>query len=182
MEKPVWRVRSSRYLIDSPYMRLRVDELELPNGTIVSDYYVREGAGFVSVLPLTDDNHVVLIRQYRYGSDTVGIELPAGTLDAGEEPAVCARRELAEETGYEAARIELAATYRPEPVRSNGFAYVFVAFGARFTCEPNLDPTEHIVVEEVDFDEFREMLRDGRIEAGSSIAAGYLALEYLRRL
>ncbi|HTU83056.1 MAG TPA: NUDIX hydrolase [Candidatus Acidoferrales bacterium] len=182
MEKPVWRVRSSRYLVESPYMRLRVDEVELPNGTVVPDYYVREGAGFVSVFPLTERDTVVLVRQYRYGSDTIGLELPAGTLDRDEAPLACACRELAEETGYEAATYELAAVYRPEPVRSNAFAYVFVARDARRTREPRPDPTEHLEVEEVDVDEFRAMLRDGTIEAGSTIAAGYRALEFAGRL
>ncbi len=182
MEKPVWRVRASRYLVESPYMRLRVDELELPDGTVIPDYYVREGAGFVSVFPLTERGTVILVRQYRYGSDTIGLELPAGTLDPGESPEACARRELAEETGYAAPELELVATYRPEPVRSTSFAYVYVARGARPSVAPKPDPTEHLVVEEVEVDEFRRMLADGRIEAGSTIAAGYRALEFLGRL
>lgn len=182
MEKPVWRVRATRYIVDSPFMRLRVDEIELPDGTIVPDYYVREGSGFVSILPLTRDERVVLVRQYRYGADLITLELPAGTIDAGETPAACAQRELAEETGYEAERLELATTYAIEPVRSAARAYVYVAFGARETRPQQLDPTEHLVVESVPLAEFRAMLTDGRIEAGASLVAGYLALNYLGKL
>ena len=182
MEKPVWRLRASRYVIESPYMRLRADEIELPDGTIVPDYFVRESPGFVSVFPLTGDERVVLVRQYRYGADSLQLELPAGTLDIGEDPVECAARELAEETGYQAERFEDAGIYLPEPVRSDARAYVYVAFGARRTMEPNLDATEHLVVELATLDEFRAMLRDGRIEAGSSLAAGYRALDYLNRL
>ena len=102
MEKPLWRRRASTFVVDSPHLRLRVDELELPDGTVVADYYVRESEGFVVVFPVTADDRIVLVRQYRYGTDAIHLELPAGGLHAGEDPRDCAARELREETGYEA--------------------------------------------------------------------------------
>jgi ADP-ribose pyrophosphatase len=182
MEKPRWRVRSSSYVVDSPYMRLRADELELPDGTIVPNYYVRESFGFVTILALTPERQVVLVRQYRYGADSIHLELPAGMLIEGEEPRECALRELAEETGYEVERCEPAAVYLPEPVRSTARAYVFVGFDARRTREPQLDVTEHLQAELASLPRFREMLADGTIDAGASIAAGYRALDYLKLL
>jgi ADP-ribose pyrophosphatase len=182
MEKPVWRRRASSYLVDSPYMRLRADEIELPDGTILRDYYVRESRGFVTVLPFTDDQRIVLVRQYRYGSDSIHLELPAGMLGDDEEPRDCALRELAEETGYRVERCEFAGAYLPEPVRSAARAYVYVAFGARCAGPPQPDATEHLVVELASVAEFRTMLRDGTIDAGGSIAAGYRALDFLERL
>ncbi len=182
MEKPGWRLRASRYVVDSPYMRLRVDEVELPDGTIIPDYYVRESRGFVVVVALTGEDRVVLVRQYRYGDDSIHLELPAGTLEDSEEPRDCALRELAEETGYEVARCELAAEYAAEPVRSTARAYLYVASGARKARAPTPDAAEHIEVELASLVTFRAMLRDGRIDSGGSIAAGYRALDYLRRL
>jgi ADP-ribose pyrophosphatase len=179
MEKPRWRVRASSYVVDSPYMRLRADELELPDGTIVPNYYVRESLGFVAILALTPQRQVILVRQYRYGSDSIHLEVPAGMLHEGEAPQECALRELAEETGYEPAGCELAATYLPEPVRSTARAYVYVGLDARLTREPKLDATEHLVVELASLPHFRAMLADGTIDAGASIAAGYRALEHL---
>jgi ADP-ribose pyrophosphatase len=182
MEKPGWRLRASHYLVDSPYMRLRVDEVELPDGTVVPNYYVRESRGFVTVLALTPDDQVVLVRQYRYGSDSIHVELPSGMLAEGEDPRDCAVRELAEETGYGVDRCELAGQYFPEPVRSLARAYVYVASGARKAGPPRLDPTEHLEVELATLPRFRAMLEDGTIDAGGSIAAGYLALDKLRAL
>lgn len=182
MEKPIWRVRASSYLVDSPYMRLRSDEVELPDGTIVPDYYVRESRGFVTILALTAERRVILVRQYRYGADSIHLELPAGMLGDDETPEACALRELAEETGYEVDRIEMAAEYLPEPVRSTARAYVYTGSGARRTREPVLDPTEHLVVELASLERFREMLADGTIDTGASIAAGYRALEHLGEL
>jgi ADP-ribose pyrophosphatase len=182
MEKPRWRRRASRYVVDSPYMRLRADEVELPDGTIVPNYYVRESRGFVTILALTGDDRVVLVRQYRYGADAIHLELPAGMLLDDEEPRDCALRELAEETGYAVEHCELAAAYFPEPVRSTARAYVYIGSGARRVRAPQPDRTEHLEVELAPVASFRAMLADGRIDAGASIAAGYRALDHLKLL
>jgi ADP-ribose pyrophosphatase len=182
MQKPNWRKRSSSYVIDSPFMRLRADEIELPDGTIVSNYYVRESRGFVVAFAVTGDDRIVLVRQYRYGSDAIHLELPAGMLDGDEAPPACAARELAEETGYEAGTWALVADWYAEPVRSPAKEYVFFAPDARRTREPKPDPTETLHVELATFDEFRAMLVDGRIDSGFAVNAGYRVLDYLGRL
>lgn len=182
MEKPLWRVRGSSYVVNSPYMRLRVDEIELPDGTVVPDYYVRESRGFVTILALTQHQQVVLVRQYRYGADSIHLELPAGMLLDSEEPMDCALRELAEETGFEVTHCDLAAEYLPEPVRSTARAYVYIGSNARPVAEQHLDPTEHLSVELVSLARFRTMLADGTIDTGASIAAGYRALDFLKVL
>lgn len=182
MEKPTWRLRASRYVVESPYMRLRSDDIELPNGTVVSNYYIREARGFAAVLAVTEDDSVVLVRQYRYGSDAIHLELPAGMLHDEEDPRGCALRELVEETGYEVESCELAAEFFPEPVRSTARAYVYIAGGARRVRAPQPDPTEQLEVELAPIETFRAMLADGRLDTGGSIAAGYLALEKLKRL
>ncbi|MGA9275014.1 MAG: NUDIX hydrolase [Candidatus Cybelea sp.] len=182
MEKPLWRRRASNYVVDSPYMRLRADEVELPDGTIVRDYYIRESRGFVTIFALTGDERVVLVRQYRYGTDAIHLELPAGMLLDDETPGDCALRELAEETGYRVERCDLLGEYFPEPVRSPARAYMYVGLGARNVATPKLDPTEHLEVELASVDSFRTMLRDGTIDGGASIAAGYRALDYLGKL
>jgi ADP-ribose pyrophosphatase len=179
MEKPVWRRRASNLVVDSPYMRLRVDELELPDGTIVPQYYVRESEGFVIIFPVTKDGRIVLERQYRYGSDTIHLELPAGGLGEREDPLACAKRELLEETGYEAARWELVGSYYAEPVRASVKAHVFLAADAEKTREPHPDPTEVMEVELATFGEFRANLRDGTIDVSHVLIAGYWALDYL---
>ena len=182
MEKPAWRLRASRYIVDSPYMRLREDEVELPNGTVVSNYYVRESRGFVIIVALTADERVVLVRQYRYGSDSIHLEIPAGMLLEGEDPAACALRELAEETGYAVEHCERAGEFFAEAVRSNARAFIYIGRAARKVAEPVPDPTEHLEAELVPLQTFRRMLADGRIDTGASIAAGYLVLERLGKL
>jgi ADP-ribose diphosphatase len=160
-------------------MRLRADEVELPDGTVIAEYYVRESRGFVVVFATTPDDRIVLVRQYRYGSDEIHLELPAGMLDGDEDPQDCAARELLEETGYEAARWEKVADYYVEAVRSKARAYVFLARDARRTREPKPDASEAIETEPVTFQDFRAMLHDGRIDTSHTLAAAYRALDYL---
>jgi ADP-ribose pyrophosphatase len=132
--------------------------------------------------PVTTDGYVVLVRQYRYGSDAIHVELPAGGLHEGEDPRACAQRELLEETGYEAARWVFVGSYYAEPVRATARAHIFLALDAQKVGEPALDPTEVMEVELATFEEFRAMLADGRIDAGHVLVAGYRALDALGKL
>lgn len=179
MEKPAWRRRSSTYLVESEHLRLRSDEVELPDGTVLPAYYIRESNGFVIVVALTPRNEVVLVRQYRYGIDAIIIELPAGTIDACEDPLVCAQRELEEETGYTAPRWEPLMVAVVEPVRSDSIMHAFIAYDAQRTSQQSLDPTEAIEPFTVTLGEFHDMLRHGDIGTVSAIAVGYAALDML---
>jgi ADP-ribose diphosphatase len=180
MEKPLWRRRSSTYVIESAHMRIRSDEVELPSGVVIPHYYVRESPGFVMIFALTPEREVVLVRQYRYGIDEVIIELPAGSIDYGEDPLDCAQREFAEETGYTATRWERLSAVPAEPVRSNSFVHAFLAFDAVQTQSQKLDATEAIEPFTASLDELREMLRSDAIGAVSCVAVAYTALERLR--
>ncbi|MDQ2866294.1 MAG: NUDIX hydrolase [Candidatus Eremiobacteraeota bacterium] len=179
MEKPQWSVLSSRYVLDSPHFRLRCDELKLPGGAIIPDYYVREAEGFVIVLAITTANEIVLIEQYRYGHDSIITELPAGTLDPGEDPLVCAKRELLEETGYTAPRWQPIFSVPAEPVRSNSIMHCYLARDAVLQGIQSLDVTEQIDVKLCSLHELRRLLYDGKIQSAASIAAAYAALERL---
>jgi ADP-ribose pyrophosphatase len=180
MEKPLWRRRSSTYLIDSPHLRIRSDEVELPNGVVLPHYYVRESRGFVMIFALTPEQRVVLVRQYRYGIDEVIIELPAGSIDHGEDPLDCAKRELSEETGYTASRWEPLSVVPAEPVRSNSYLHAYLAFDAVQTGSQQLDASEAIEPFTATLDELRGMLRRDEIGAISCVAVAYTALDKLR--
>ncbi|MGD0968394.1 MAG: NUDIX hydrolase [Candidatus Aquilonibacter sp.] len=179
MEKPLWRRRSSTYLIESDHLRIRTDEIELPNGVVLPNYYVRESFGFVMVFALTPAREVVLVRQYRYGIDEVIVELPAGSIDRGEDPLLCAKRELSEETGYTAARWEALAVVPAEPVRSNSYLHAFLAYDATPTQAQKLDVTEAIEPYTVRLDAIRPMLRKDEFGAVSCVAVAYRALDAL---
>jgi ADP-ribose pyrophosphatase len=176
-----WRILSSAYPITTPFLRLRADRVELPSGVVVEEYYVRESRGFSIVFALTPDDRVVLIRQYKHGIGEVVTELPAGGVDPDETPEECAVRELAEETGYVGGPPRHVRSFIADPTSSNGRFHLFLVRDAVPTHAPHPDPTEEIEVVLATRDEVRAMALDGRIEAGSQVAAVLVALETLDR-
>lgn len=177
-----WRVTSSSYAIDDKYLRVRKDRIELPNGTIVEDYYVRESRGYIVVFALTPDGRAVLVRQYKHGIGRELLELVAGAIDSGEEPAHCAARELAEETGYTGDPPELIRPLVTEPTNSNTIGHVFLIRNAQRTQAQALDVTEKIDVELATLDELLEHVRDGTIDSMAHVAAIYLVLDLLKKI
>jgi 8-oxo-dGTP pyrophosphatase MutT (NUDIX family) len=174
-----WTIRESVYRFDEPFLRIRCDRVELPDGTIIDDYYVRESRGFAIVAALTPDRRIVLVRQYKHGVGRVTLELPAGMLDPDETPEACAVRELAEETGHAGDPPRLLRSLFADPTSSNGSFHVFLIENATPQFDQRLDPTESIVIETATIAEFGAMVRDGTIASGSQVAAAYIALDAL---
>lgn len=173
-----WRILSSDYRIQTKFLRLRADRVELPGGAIVEDYFVRESLGFCIVFALTPEMNVLLVRQYKHGAGEIVTELPAGMIDAGETPDACATRELAEETGFTGRAPELVRTFLADPTNATGRFYLFVIRDAVRTREPVFDVTEDIEVDLVPVGDVRVMALDGRIAAGSQVAAVLVALAH----
>lgn len=181
MGNPDWRIVASSYIVDTKFLRLRKDTIELPDGTIIPDYYVRDSRGFIIVFAVTPDDRVVLVRQYKHGIARELLELPAGAIDPGEEPLETAIRELAEETGYQAESVELVRSFVTDPTNSNSIAHLFIARGARKTAEQDLDPTEAISVELATLDELHRLVREGAIDSMPHVAAIYFLLDNIAR-
>ena len=106
-----WKVLTREYLAKKLWYTVRVDRVELPNGTVIPEYWINEYPPWVNVVALTEKDEVVLIRQYRHGIGAVHYEIPAGTTDPEDKSLEeAARRELQEETGYVGGRWSLLAT------------------------------------------------------------------------
>ncbi len=123
---------STRRAYEGRVISLDVDEVRFPDGSIGSLEMIRH-PGASAIVPLLDttaeDPEVLLIRQYRYAADGYLYEIPAGRLDAGESPLDCARRELREETGYSAARVEPLFTMFTTPGFTDEKIHLFLATG-----------------------------------------------------
>lgn len=137
-------------------------------------YQVVRHPGGVAVLPLHRDGTVTLIRQLRPAIDAVMLELPAGRLSPGEEPARCGRRELAEETGLVADELHSLGIFHPSPGVFDEVIHLFLANGL-VQGESNQEPYEDIICERIVFKEALSMARDGRISDGKTIAALFRA-------
>lgn len=177
-----WRILRSQYAVETPYLRLRADQIELPDGTIVDDYYVRETRGFVVIFALRPDRRVLLVRQYKHGIGQSVLELPAGAIDEGESPRDCAVRELAEETGYVGDEPELVRAFIADPTNSNGYFYLFLVRNAVERVAQAFDVTEDITVELAPLGDLRAMMHDEQIVVGSHVASIYAVLDRLAAL
>ncbi len=137
-------------------------------------YQVVRHPGGVAVLPLHDDGTVTLIRQLRPAVSTVMLELPAGRLDPGEEPVACGMRELAEETGLLAARLDPLGYINTSPGVFDEVIHLFLATDL-VQSEASQEDYEDIETVRLPIDDAVEMARDGRISDGKTIAALFRA-------
>ena len=179
MTKSKWEIVSSELVIESPWYTLRRDVCRLPHGSVIEPYYVRIHDGFSVVFALTADFRVVLTRQYKHGIGDVVLELPAGALDPGEQPAACAARELEEETGFVAPAFELLAEFAADPTSSTGRLFLYLARDAVPAGKASPDVTEDIETVLLTVPEVLAKVRSGEIFVQSHVAAIYTALDRL---
>lgn len=157
-----WKVLESEYLIQRPWMTVRRESLQLPDGRIVPEYYVLEYPDWVNVVAVTEDGMLVLERQYRHGLGRTAWEIPCGVLEKSDaSPLAGARRELLEETGYGGGEWSLLDTLSGNAACTNNLTYCFLARGVKKICEPRLDPGESLEVEPVPLAEVPAMLLRG---------------------
>jgi ADP-ribose pyrophosphatase len=139
-------------------------------------FSVIEAVDWVNVIALTPKDEVVLIRQYRVGTEQVCLEIPGGMVDAGEDARTAAARELAEETGYTSSTWKHLGTTAPNPAIMNNHLHSFLALDAEQTVEPHLDGSEVVTVTTVPLPEVTQLLRTGAIDHALVVAAfGHLA-------
>lgn len=171
-----WTTLASERLIERWWMTLRQDRVRLPGGQILDEYHVAEYPDWACVLALTDDRQAVLVEQYRYGIDRVVLELPAGVIDPGEVPEVAARRELLEETGYEARRWDRLGALAVEPGRHTNYGHVYVARGCHAVAAPAPDASEDLRLRLVPATSLPDLVEGGEIAHGIHAAAVFWAL------
>jgi ADP-ribose pyrophosphatase len=158
-------------------VKLRVDRVRLPNGRETTrEVVVHRGA--VAVVPLTADEKVVMVRQFRQAAGEVLMEIPAGTLEHGEDAMQCADRELQEEIGFKAEEMTLMFRSYLAPGYSSEMLHTFLARGL-VKASAHRDADEFIEVVEVPLDEAVELIRAGTIKDAKTICGVLMALRVI---
>lgn len=158
---------------------LRLETVTLPNQVTVTLEMIRH-PGAAAIVPVHEDGSVTLVRQYRHAADGYIWEIPAGKLDAGEEPVCCAARELREEVGLKAGELLRLGVIFTAPGFCDERIHLFLARQLTATAQ-QLDEDEVLSVSRVPLPQALDMIRSGAIQDAKTIAGLYHAAAYLAR-
>jgi len=142
----IWRKLGSESATDYKILALRREQYESPRTGHVLHATIMDAADWVNVIALTPADDCVLIRQFRFGTEKITLEIPGGMIDPGEQPLVAAQRELREETGYSAQRWSSLGLVAPNPAFQRNYLYTFLAEGCVLEGEQMQDAGEDIEV------------------------------------
>ncbi|MBN2147395.1 MAG: NUDIX hydrolase [Anaerolineales bacterium] len=151
---------------------VRRDRVRLPDNQ-VADLDIIDHSGAVTILPLDDQGRVWFVRQYRHATGEMLLELPAGTLEKDEEPQVCALREIREEIGMSARKIQKLGEFYLAPGYSTEYMHIFLATDLQPDPLPG-DVDEFLSVEQIPIQEALAMAHSGMLRDGKTLAALFL--------
>jgi ADP-ribose pyrophosphatase len=167
---------NGRRVYSGRVLSLEVDRVRLEDGTeTVREVVHHHGA--IVVVPLVGED-VLLVRQFRYATGGIRRELPAGTLEMGEEPVACARRELAEETGHSSASLTHLASFYSAPGYSTELVHCFLAERLEPVTGVRADEDERIEVVRLPLTTAARLIADGQIRDAKTVAGVLLAVRW----
>lgn len=168
-----WKILSSKLDESYPIFNLRTDKAVSPRTHKAYDFYILESLNWVNIIPITPENDVILIRQYRHGIRDVCLEIPGGIIEAGDTPEEAAKRELMEETGYAHSEMTLLGSVHPNPAFLNNLCYTYLAKNVSRPGEQDQDEKEDIEIVKRHLEEIPELIRKGKITHSLVLAAFY---------
>jgi len=177
-----FKLLDSEYISKHAYFTARRDRYETPTGKIVDPYFVVEVPKSVCAMAITENNEVILVRQYRHPVNTELLELPGGFIDESEDPETAVRREFLEETGYEFKDAYHLGNTAANPGVLNNFTDLYLLTGGRKTSEQKLDANEEIEVRLEKLEDARSMLLNNEIKQSMHALCMFYAFEKLKEL
>jgi ADP-ribose pyrophosphatase len=174
-----WKHISSKTIHKDRWIHLRADACLLPNGKAIAPFYVLEAKDWVHIVAVDSEGRMLLTRQYRYAADVVSTEFPCGEVDPGEKPLDAAKRELKEETGFEAEDWQLVYVSWANPARQTNKIHCYLAKNLLQTGGQSLDESEDIEFGFAKVAEIKDMIQTGEFTQVLHIASLYAALDQL---
>ncbi|MBU6281450.1 NUDIX hydrolase [bacterium] len=169
-----WERLESETVWNCRVFSLRRDRSRSPRTGDDHDFFVLDACDWVNVVPITPDDRVVLVRQYRHGVADFTLEIPGGMVDPEDEsPQHAARREMLEETGYDSDDVVPLGQIHPNPAIQGNRCHTFLARGATLVAKPSFDGTEEAEVELVPVEDLPRLVAEGVISHALVVVAFY---------
>ncbi len=176
-----WKILKSKYLLKNPWINVRQDKCQLPNGKVIDKFFVLERPDWVLIFPVTKNKEVILVKQYKHGIGKIILELPAGGIDKTDSsPLAAAKRELKEETGYSGGTWSQEGEWTHEPSGQTNKIIFYIAEDIKEKFKQSFDATEDIEVIKVPLKNIRRMISKGEIKTQGHVAAILIALERIK--
>lgn len=173
MIKP-WPTLHSKPLGDFRVFRVRSDQKTSPRTEQPHDFFVIDSVNWVNVVALTPDRHLIMVEQFRHGTNTVELEIPGGVIDPGDaSPMEAGLRELREETGYEAEQAQMLGQIYPNPAIMSNTCYTVLARNCELRHPLQFDSGEDIQTCLVPVAEIPDLVRTGKIRHSLVVVALY---------
>ena len=182
-----WEEVSVKHLIQNKWIDLRQSRYRFPDGTEFEPYYSYSRRDYVVIVPFDEKGDLICVKQYRHGLKEVTTEFPAGGIERNDgkeygtkEPGLtedavkAAVRELSEETGYEAGKMEHLITVPSNATVSDNYAHIFVARDCKKVTSQDLDDTEFLNVLTISPGELEELIKSGKFQQAVHIMAWYM--------
>lgn len=177
-----WKTLSFEYISRHRYFTARKDVCQMPNGTMVPEYYVVEMPPSACAMALTQSKEVILVKQYRHPIGESILELPGGFVDAGESPDTAIARELQEETGYIFSDFHYLGRTAANPGVLNNFTHLYLATGGKKVSAQQLDFNEEIEIKLFPLEELRTLLMNNEIAQSMHALCMFYGLAKLEEL
>ena len=167
-----WKTLSEELIGNYRIFNLFRYKREHPKTEKTNTFYGLNASNWVNIIPITKENEIILVEQYRHGTDTLEIELPAGLIEPDEEPIEAAMRECIEETGYKSDTEPIfLGKIKPNPAFLNNYCFHYLWLNCEKKYEQSLDENEDINVIKVPFNQIKTMIKNGEIHHSLVISA-----------
>lgn len=168
-----WIKLNSESVYKARVFELKKKLMRSPCGGMEDDFYYIKSNDWVQIIPITKDNQVIMVEQYRHGIDEITLELPGGLVDPGEDPKETAKRELEEETGHIANDLIEIGWSHPNPAIQTNKSFCYLAKDVCPSGEQNFDEHEDIHLHFIDLDEIESLINENKITHAVMLCAFY---------
>jgi 8-oxo-dGTP pyrophosphatase MutT (NUDIX family) len=172
-----WKTLKSKNILQNRIFSFNEEQVLSPKNKKFP-VWVMEAPTWINIIPVTSDNRIIMVKQYRFGNKEITLEIPGGMSEPNEDPKSAAIREMKEETGYTSENVIEIGSVSPNPALMNNQAITYLAFDVELTSIQNLDTMEDIEIIEINLEEVPRLIQNKTINHALVVSAFYFFDKY----